>query len=121
MKKILRGDILYIDLGQHPKSSVQSGKRPCVVVSNNKNNEYAAVINVCPFTTKTDKNHIPVHVLVKPEDVEGYFEAISLFMAEQIVTVDKRNIVSKAGHIDCDSKVMRQMEEAIKKQLGLNK
>lgn len=38
MKNIKRGDIIYVDLGQHPKSSVQSGVRPCIVVSNNRNN-----------------------------------------------------------------------------------
>ena len=48
MKQIIRGDVIYIDLGQYPKSSVQSGVRPCVVVSNNANNKYAKVLCVCP-------------------------------------------------------------------------
>ena len=39
MKQIIRGDVIYVDLGQHPKTSIQSGVRPCVVVSNNKNNK----------------------------------------------------------------------------------
>ena len=32
MKQIERGDIVYVDLGQHSNSSIQSGFRPCVVV-----------------------------------------------------------------------------------------
>ena len=34
MRQIMRGDVIYVDLGQHPNSSIQSGIRPCVVISN---------------------------------------------------------------------------------------
>ncbi|MFR2649195.1 MAG: type II toxin-antitoxin system PemK/MazF family toxin, partial [Blautia coccoides] len=34
--KIERGDILMVNLGQVPGTSLQSGIRPVVVVSNNK-------------------------------------------------------------------------------------
>ena len=40
MRQIMRGDVIYVDLGQHPHSSIQSGIRPCVVISNNQNNKY---------------------------------------------------------------------------------
>lgn len=36
--KIERGDILMVNLGQVPGTSLQSGIRPVVVVSNNKAN-----------------------------------------------------------------------------------
>ena len=36
MRQIMRGDVIYVDLGQHPNSSIQSGIRPCVVISNNQ-------------------------------------------------------------------------------------
>lgn len=62
MKEIMRGDIVYVNLGQHPKSSVQSGVRPCIVVSNDRNNKCSTVVNVCPFSSKQDKRFIPVHV-----------------------------------------------------------
>lgn len=121
MKGIMRGDIVYVNLGQHPKSSVQSGLRPCIVVSNDRNNKCSAVVNVCPFSSKQDKKFIPVHVQVTPEDVDGFLETVSVCMPEQIVTVDKSKIISKLGHIDCNTEVMKQLEKAIMQQFGIDK
>ena len=111
MKDIKRGDILYIDLGHHANSSVQSGLRPCIVMSNNVNNKYSTTLCVCPFSGKIKEN--PVHVKVKPSDVKGYFLKDSDCLAEQITTVDKRQIVSKVGHIPEDSEVMRAINKAL--------
>ncbi len=119
MEKIVRGDIIYVDLGQHPKSSVQSGMQLCVVVSNNKNNTYSTTLNVCPFTRRRDKKFIPIHVKVCPEDINGFLKAESVMLAEQIVTVDKRNIVCKVAHIDENTNVMRQLDAALLRQLEL--
>lgn len=121
MREIVRGDIIYCDLGQHPKSSVQSGMRPCVVVSNNKNNRYSSVLNVCPLTSKLDKKNIPIHVPVTPNDVQGYFRTNAVFLPEQIVTVDKRWIISKVGHIDGDSETMKRINRAMKRQFGMGR
>lgn len=117
MKDIKRGDILYIDLGQHVNSSVQSGMRPCIVMSNNVNNRYSTTLCVCPFSGKIKEN--PVHVKVKPSDVKGYFLKDSDCLAEQITTVDKRQIVSKVGHIPEDSEVMRAINKAVCIQLEI--
>lgn len=117
MKDIKRGDILYIDLGQHVNSSVQSGMRPCIVMSNNVNNRYSTTLCVCPFSGKIKEN--PVHVKVKPSDVKGYFLKDSDCLAEQITTVDKRQIVSKVGHIPEDSEVMIAINKAVCIQLEI--
>ena len=117
MKDIKRGDILYIDLGQHANSSVQSGMRPCIVMSNNVNNRYSTTLCVCPFSGKIKEN--PVHVKVKPSDVKGYFLKDSDCLAEQITTVDKKQIVSKVGHIPEDSEVMRAINKAVCIQLEI--
>lgn len=117
MKDIKRGDILYIDLGHHANSSVQSGLRPCIVMSNNVNNKYSTTLCVCPFSGKIKEN--PVHVKVKPSDVKGYFLKDSDCLAEQITTVDKRQIVSKVGHIPEDSEVMRAINKALCMQLEI--
>lgn len=118
MKQIIRGDVIYIDLGQHPKSSIQSGVRPCVVVSNDTNNKYAKVLCVCPCTSNISKNYIPTQVVIEPKDVKGYFEKTSLLLAEQITVVSKNKVISKVGHIPEDSDVMEQINNAIARQLG---
>ena len=117
MKDIKRGDVIYVELGQHANSSIQSGMRPCVVLSNNVNNRYSPNLCVCPFSGKLKDN--PVHVKVKPSDVQGYFLKESDCLAEQIVTIDKKQVVSKAGHIPEDSEIMRAINKAVCKQLGM--
>lgn len=117
MNNIKRGDVIYVDLGQHANSSIQSGMRPCVVLSNNKSNRYSTNLCVCPFSGKLKDN--PVHVKVKPSDVQGYFLKESDCLAEQIVTIDKKQVVSKVGHIPEDSEIMQKINQAVCVQLGL--
>ncbi len=114
MKQLLRGDVIYIDLGQHVHSSVQSGMRPCLVISSY---QFSTVANVCPFTGKLDKKHIPVHVKIEPSDVKGYLEKTSILLVEQITTIDKHKIISKVGHIPEDSEIMEKVDAAIIRQL----
>ena len=116
MKQLVRGDVVYVDLGQHVHSSVQSGMRPCLIISSYPS---STVANVCPFTAKLDKKHIPVHVKVNPTDVRGYLEKTSLLLVEQITTIDQRKIISKVGHISEESEVMAQVDAAITRQLCL--
>lgn len=117
MNNIKRGDVIYVDLGQHANSSIQSGMRPCVVLSNNKSNRYSTNLCVCPFSGKLKDN--PVHVKVKPSDVQGYFLKESDCLAEQIVTIDKKQVVSKVGHILEDSEIMQKINQAVCMQLGI--
>lgn len=117
MTEFKRGDVIYVDLGQHANSSVQSGMRPCLVVSNNKSNKYAPILCVCPFSGKIKDN--PVHVKVSPEDVNGYFLKDSDCLVEQIVTIDKKMVVSKVGHIPEESDIMGKIDAAMCLQLGL--
>ena len=119
VKNIIRGDVIYADLGQHTNSCVQSGIRPCVVVSNDKNNKYANSLSVCPCTTKIDKKQIPTHILIQPSDVKGYFERKSVLLAEQITVIGKNMIVSKVGHISEESDVMKAVNGALKRQLDV--
>ena len=119
MKDFKRGDIIYVDLGKHGNSSIQSGMRPCLVISNNKNNRYSTNLCVCPFSGKLKDN--PVHVKVKPSDVNGYFLKESDCLVEQIVTIDKKQVVSKVGNIPENSEVMQAINKAVCIQLGVSR
>ena len=114
MKELNRGDIIYVDLGQHMHSCVQSGVRPCVVIGIYPS---SPVANVCPLTSRMDKKGKPVHVKVNKENVCGYIEKPSLILIEQTVSIDRRKIISKIGHIPEDSEVMELVDEAIVRQM----
>ncbi|NCB93412.1 MAG: type II toxin-antitoxin system PemK/MazF family toxin [Clostridia bacterium] len=116
-RELLRGDVIYVKLDDHPYSSVQSGMRPCLVISSYPSSKVA---NVCPFTAKLDKKNIPVHVKVEPQDVNGYLEKPSLLLVEQITTIDRKKIISKTGHIPEDSEVMSLVNKALIRQLMIS-
>mgnify|MGYP001289024673 CR=1 FL=1 len=64
-----RADIVWVDLGEHPGTHVQSGRRPCIIVNTNKSN--GGVYTVIPGSCKLEKKDFPVHVIVTPKDVKG--------------------------------------------------
>ena len=116
VNKIHRGDIVYAMLYGAAGSSVQKGERPCLVLSNNKSNQFSNILNVYPLTKKL--KHNPVHVVVTPEDVSGYLACESDFLGEQPTTISRSQVTSKVGHIDENSDLMKELEEAIAKQFA---
>lgn len=119
MKDIKRGAIVYVDLGVYPESSVQSGIRPCVVVSNNKSNRCSKVLSVCPCTARASKKNIPTHIELKKSQVKGRFEKDSIVLVEQITTVDKRKLISVMGYISSKSGVMDMIDTALRLQFAI--
>lgn len=81
---ILRGDILYAELGA-AVGSEQAGFRPVVVVQNDVGNRYSPTVVVAPLTSNIRKNILPTHVHVGRES--GVRP--SLVLLEQLRTVDK--------------------------------
>ena len=79
--EIKRGDIIIVDLGQH-ETSVQSGIRPCVVMSNDMANRHSPVITVVPLTSKIrKKQYLPTHVFLNRYRNSG-LECHSLALCE---------------------------------------
>ena len=113
---IRRGDIVYIDLG-YQEGSVQSGKRPCLVVSNDKSNRASEIVNVIPLSSKRKNN--PVHVTIRPKDVRGHLERVSDALVEQVATKSKEEILQKVAHVPKASPVMKAVTEAMILQMEL--
>lgn len=93
---IKQWDIIEVDFGSN-RGSVQSGKRPAIVISNNINNAYSPNLTVVPMTTKS-KTVLPTHVYINEELAAklGINEA-STILCEQIQTVSKDSIVYTKG------------------------
>jgi mRNA interferase MazF len=113
MINIRRGEIYLVDLGIQ-KGSIQAGKRPVVVISNNMNNKYSPTINVLPITSRK-KNNIPVHVNISHK--EGLLQP-STILTEQIVTINKSQIIKYLG--ECNKYKMYEIEKALLIQNGVD-
>ena len=92
---IKRGDIFYADLEQG-QGSEQNGRRPVVILQNNKGNRHSST-TLAAMITSARKKSLPTHVSVKKED-SGLKED-SIVLLEQIQTLDKKRLVNKVGRL----------------------
>lgn len=103
-KEVHRGEVYYCEL--EGKGSVQNGIRPCVIVSNELNNKHANIVMVVPVTT-AQKHKLPTHVPV-------WIKKCSTVLCEQVITIEKKRLLSKI----CDIKDMRGIDKAIGIAIG---
>lgn len=116
-RQIRRNTIVWADLGTH-KGHIQSGLRPCIVVSCNKANKHAPVYTVIPGTTQYDKREFPVHFEIKPSDIEGFLKKNTIFLTEQICTIDAEQVLSIAGNV-ISTEAVEVINKMIMRQLEL--
>ena len=116
-----RGDIWFANLGSHPQSSVQSGCRPVIVISNNIGNAHADTVNVLPLTRHMKKPELPCHTELTAGDIIDTQQILdtSMILAEQITTIGKNTLLNYVGGI-VDTAVMQRIDNAVLTQLGLS-
>ena len=108
--QIARGQILYIAAPQDSIGSEQTNRRPAIVVSNNKCNEYSPVIDVVYLTTQ-NKAVLPTHVKI----YSSPFPSIAL--CEHPTAIDKRRIENALGF--CSDEEMKCIDNALRIALAL--
>lgn len=116
MKTILKGDIWYVDLPSNG-DNIQSGVRPCIIVSNNIANKFSPVIQIVALTSKMNKAKIPTHVFFE----QGQFglEENSIALCEQIRPINKKLLMDKIGSLD--EKNLERIDKAMLIQLQLER
>lgn len=112
---VQRGEIAFIDLPD-VGSSVQRNIRPCVIISNDKNNRFAPTITVVPLSTKMSKKNLPTHTIIQ-KDTENGLVADSVALGEQILTVGKDRIKSIIGKLN--NNTLTSVNNAVMVQMGL--
>ena len=111
-----RLDVYWVDLGQG-NGSIQGGRRPCVIVSNDMANTFSPVIQIAPITSKISKKNLPTHVSVKPD--ECGLSKDSTILLEQNMPINKTQILSYIGTIT-NEEISCKINQAIKIQMGIN-
>lgn len=117
-----RGDIWFAKLGNHYGTSVQSGTRPVLVISNDTANRFSFTFTVLPMTSKMKHPEMPTHIPVTAEDCTLCNETDlleSMVLAEQIVPIDRSALLEKIAYID-DKEKMAEIERAVATQLGIH-
>lgn len=110
--KVKRGMVFWYEPPKHlVKTSMQQGRRPWVVVSNDEGNISAPTCNIAPLTAE-DKTDIPVHVKTYLFGIEN------IVLCEQITTVDQS--VLKEYYCSLTDDTMKKVEEAIAIQYSIS-
>ena len=94
--EILRGDIFIADLDP-VVGSEQGGVRPVLIVQNNRGNRFSPTVICAAMTSKLMKNDLPTHVWVAAR--ESGLKSDSLVLCEQIRTLEKRRLRTRAGRL----------------------
>lgn len=105
----LRGDIVWADnIGAI--GNIQSGRRPYLIISNNKCNQTSNIITAIPLTSKY-KRYLPTHYTILLNSIEN------IVLTEQITCISQSNIVEYIDTIEDED--LKKVEEKIKIQLDL--
>lgn len=115
-QSVRRFEIWFAELGNHYGSSVQSGSRPVLVMSNDVANHYSSTLTVIPMTTVMKKLELPTHILVSEADCQMYgshtYLRESIALAEQVTTIDKkalRNVLCRV----ISAEKQKEIEQAL--------
>jgi mRNA interferase MazF len=108
-----RGEIYLISL--NPVIGSEIGKsRPGLVISNNRNNEFAETVTIIPITSKTSKIY-PFEVFI-PEGAGGLAKD-SKAKCDQIRTISKRRLIKYLGTLE--ELYLKEIEKATLIHLGI--
>ena len=94
--EILRGDIFIADLDP-VVGSEQGGVRPVLIVQNDRGNHFSPTVICAAITSKIGKNDLPTHVWIAARD--SGLQRDSLVLCEQIRTLEKRRLRTRAGRL----------------------
>jgi mRNA interferase MazF len=110
MSAMKHGDVWWVNFDPAVGGEIRK-RRPAVIVSNDAANKHLNRVQVVPLSSRIDKVY-PSEALVRFAGKQGKA------MADQLTTVSKMRLISHGGVLDPAE--MRQVEQAIKLQLGLS-
>lgn len=118
-----RYEIWFADLGDHYGTSVQSGNRPVLVISNDVGNQYSQTLTVIPLTTKLKRMDMPTHIVLTEEDCCMFRPQTlqdSVLLAEQITTIAKSALCSRLCRVTSREK-KQEIVRAVAAQLDMQR
>ena len=108
---IKRGQIYSVDFGDGIGSE-QKGRRPAIVLQNDKGNKFAPTVIVAAITSVPTKHNLPTHLHIK----KGLARE-SWVLTEQIFTIDKSRLGRCLGCLDNETLIA--LNKSISISLGL--
>ena len=118
-----RYEVWFADLGDQPGTSVPSGNRPVLVISNDVGNQYSRTVTVIPLTTKLKRMDMPTHIILTEDDCclfRPHTLQNSVLLAEQITPIAKSALYDRVCRV-ISKKKRQEIEQAIAVQLDMQR
>lgn len=116
MKKLLRGEVVLVDLGDTIGKELKK-TRPCIIVQNSTGNKFSPTTIIIPITNRENRNQ-PTQVEIKEDMVKNSIRKISgMALAEQVRTIDRSRIIASIGMIS--EEIMREIDVAVLNSFGI--
>ena len=112
---IKRGDIYYADL-RPVVGSEQGGVRPVLIIQNDVGNKHSPTVICAAITSKMNKAKLPTHVELNTRRCAMVKD--SVFLLEQLRTIDKQRLKEKICHID--DELQQRVNDALLISLALD-
>ncbi|MBE5815654.1 MAG: type II toxin-antitoxin system PemK/MazF family toxin [Clostridiales bacterium] len=110
-----RGDI-YMARLDPVIGSEQGGRRPVLIVQNDRGNRYSPTVIVVPLTGSEKKGRLPTHVLLPGG--EGGVQKPSVVLCEQVRTLEKTRLTRYMGSLSQEK--LKEVEAALSVSLDMN-
>lgn len=111
-KQLKRGTVVFVK-NENSSGHVMSGNHPAVIIQNDIGNKYSPTVIVCYLTSQLKRLDMKTHVLLQHYDNLK----TSVVQAEQIVTINKSDILSVATKLRPED--MTRVDNAVRVSIGL--
>lgn len=111
-----RGDI-YMALLDPVIGSEQGGRRPVLIVQNDRGNRHSPTVIILPITSSGKKGRLPTHVLLAAG--EGGLEKPSVVLCEQVRTLEKTRLTRYMGSLGMEK--LKEVEAALSISLDMER
>ena len=115
-------EIWFAELGNHYGTSVQSGNRPVLILTNDVANRYSQTFTVIPLTSRMKKLDLPTHIVL----TEAHCEMLraerledSILLIEQITTIDQSALFGRLCRVTSVEK-KQEIEHAVQRQFDMH-
>ena len=96
--------------------SEQGGRRPVLIVQNDRGNRYSPTVIVVPLTSSERKPGLPTHVSLPSRT--GGLRKPSVVLCEQVRTLEKTRLSRYMGCLDADK--LKEVEKALSVSLDMD-
>ena len=90
--------VYLVALNEGASDSVQQGLRPCICVSNDRNNTWSSIAQFIPLTSQI-KNTLPMHYILLANDYK-FLKTDSVVLTEQLTTCAMNKVVKFLGRLN---------------------